>query len=314
MSIRIALIFVIVTCALLTARIVFGDPATRWTTALEATPAGSDLASTLDNKITEFKGTVREYAETELCWGNIDNDGCPIQDSGRLREGACRVFAENSSPSALHANDWATSSTADLDQGRLWVDTDGPDDTGANADDNQLYVYDSSFELVNGVPTDDRTNWDAADAQVTEHLKAVRVRRTGTQDLACVVGTAINWDTESGGFDDDAMHDDITNNERLTTPSNATRVRLFASIDTGTSVGANRSVGYAIRQDGSTIVTQAIEAITFEQPASFSLATGPVAVTGGTTYFEVILSNCSNNDNSLDVVQTTSSFSMEVIQ
>ena len=286
-----------------------------WSTGtFEASPAGSDLASTIDNQIRELKTTTREYAETEMCWSANDTDGCPVSNNGRLREGACRVFLEDTEPATLNAADFPPGSTA-LDGGRLWADSN---------DSNQLYVYDAAFEEVDGVPAADRTNWNASDTQLDEHLLAVKATLSGTYDASaanCASPLAIVWDTES--FDDNTMHDTVTSDttrRRLVTPVGSTRVRLQAYIHGGTDNGTTLRLPWAIRQDGTTevAVVSALNGNANGQSA-ITIDTGPITVTGGTTYFEVIPSSnasfgCSLGNGTAEVVQTDSYFTLEVIK
>ena len=291
------------------------DPAVTWTTAFESTPAGTALASTIDNRITELKGTIREYGEAETCWGDSDTDGCSTANSGLLREGGARAFAEDTAPTALHGRG-ALTSTADpapLDQGRLWVDTN-------SSPVNHLQVYDAAWEDVDGVPAADRTDWDRADADIIEHLLAVRATKSATTDTdtgtTCAVLSTIAWDTES--FDDSTMHDNVTNNNRLTTPTDATRVRVTANI-VGAAAASLSHYEFGIRQDGATVVARSTQTNNSGLPAMipvYVLDSGPITVTGGTTYFEVYpsISACTHAAGTFEVAQTSSWFAMEVLK
>lgn len=291
---------------------------TTWTTGtFEATPDGANLISDGDNKIREFKSTVRDYGEAEICWSDSSSTGCSIANSGLLRQGAARAFFTTAAPTNLNGTS-TTGSTA-LDNGRLWVDSDSSGDGGVtNPRDNKIRVYDAAWEEANGVPDADRNAWYAASNQVTESLLAVKATKNATTDISganCASPVAIPWNTES--FDDSSMHDNATNNSRLTTPSGATRVRLHAFIHLSATNGLTYNFPVGFRQDGSSFVaTQTFYNSNSAVQPLFTIESGPITVTGGTTYFEVIpnATTCTNTDGSGDTVQTDSYFSMEVIQ
>jgi hypothetical protein len=199
-----------------------------------------------------------------------------------------------------------------LDNGRLWVDSD-------SSPVNHLQVYDSAWEDVDGVPASDRTSWNNTTTQVTEHLKAVRATMSADDDVTdgnCATPTAINFDTEA--FDDDTMHDNVTNNTRLTTPTGATRVRVTANINHEAATNAFR-FRWNIRQDGSAEVAKSNTintAASVDVRPSFVLDSGPITVTGGTTYFELMpeTDGCALVNGDGDLVLSTSWFAMEVLQ
>lgn len=51
---------------------------------------------------------------------------------------------------------------------------------------------------------------------------------SGTQNIVTSTFTALDWDTED--YDTDAIHDNVTNNSRLTVPGGVTRIQLFGQI------------------------------------------------------------------------------------
>ena len=298
------------------------EPPVLWGSAggtFEASPAGTDLVSAGDDKIREMKQTVRDYGEAELCWSANDSTGCSIPDSGLLRQGAARAFFQTSAPPQLSGST-AIGAARTLDNGRLWADSDSSTDGGVTTPrDNKLRVYDAAWEEANGVPDADRNAWYAAANGLTTHLLAVRATLSGTSDTSganCASPLAVAWNTES--FDDSTLHDTASNNNRLLTPSGATRVRVHANIVSATS-GAAAIFGYVIRDNAATIIARSNPYNNFgavSTPPTFVIETGPVTVTGGTTWFEVFPNTtaCLNADGTLEVVQNTSWFSLEVIK
>lgn len=123
--------------------------------------------------------------------------------------------------------------------------------------------------------------------------------------------TAVAWDSES--YDTDTIHDNVTNNTRLTTPSGVTKVRLQGQVDVS-AFTANTWVSLVIRKNGSAAYVGAAVQIS-EINATFAdvSVSGPIlSVTGGTDYFELYLQTAA--DTSITVAAQTSWFAMEIIE
>jgi hypothetical protein len=132
----------------------FGQNIWDITPNFEGEPAAGDPVSEGDDRIRELKLEIRQRAETEHCWGDMDTDGCvgfgAGADSGRHREGSARVFFETAIPVNLGdhtgtVDDYDSAGggaeTNALDEGRLWVDEDSDPV-------NAMWVYDAAFEEV----------------------------------------------------------------------------------------------------------------------------------------------------------------------
>lgn len=127
--------------------------------------------------------------------------------------------------------------------------------------------------------------------------------------------TAIAWDTEV--YDDNSMHDNATNNTRLTVPSGVTRVRLSFQMESNipaytsgdcTHTAVLRKNGSASSFDGQAIDTIFNENhISHNQRLHFSTV---LSVTGG-DYFEVF---ASSSVASTTYITDVSWFLMEVIK
>lgn len=78
----------------------------------------------------------------------------------------------------------------------------------------------------------DFTTQDAATYKANIDKSAARtgalVYRTTTQSFATGVWAAVGFDNES--YDDDSIHDNVTNNSRLTVPTGVTKVKLTSRI------------------------------------------------------------------------------------
>lgn len=178
-----------------------------------------------------------------------------------------------------------------------------------------IVVPDEAYDATawNGsleVPTKNAVR-DKIESLGSAAFRGALVRKAADQTAANYTAiTAVTWDQES--YDTDTIHDNVTNNTRLTVPSGATYVRVSAAI-----VLANFSVdaffGLSIRKNGSATYdgrpTQYTEVGTAAMGATLS---SPVlAVTPG-DYFEVFL--IVETDTSIDVSSTASWFAMEVVR
>jgi hypothetical protein len=309
--------FFLLIAAILFVRVAVGESPVTWTTGTyEGTPAGSDLASTIDNNIRELKSTIRDYAESELCWGDGSSTGCTTGNDGQLREGATRVFAEDSAPANLNM---ANRTGNSLDQGRLWVDTN-------TSPDNHLQVYNGGWEDVDGVPATDRTNWNAVDTQVDEHLVAVKATRTADvtieagPDTSCQAEVILAWNSETGGFDDATLHDTVTNNSRLEVPDNATRVKVSANLVFLHSSGSSADLlatAY-IKKTGATpyVAGQTYFNTGLEPVANVKPNINFDAIVDATTsdYFEIAVIVCYTETGNFQLESDGSWFALEVIQ
>lgn len=145
-----------------------------WTAAFETNPANGDSVSQADDHMRQIKGEVRERLETEIDFGEIGNI---TTDTGRLLEGAARAFRQTTAPTVNGAITAGCLAEADYDgnrgcdDGRLFLDSDGPDNTGSTADDNTLYVSvdsdtdgdaDSWAAVPATLPTSSIILWDAS--------------------------------------------------------------------------------------------------------------------------------------------------------
>ncbi|MBI4822673.1 MAG: hypothetical protein HY805_00355 [Nitrospirae bacterium] len=152
------------------------------------------------------------------------------------------------------------------------------------------------------------SNWNA-DHAIT--FRGALVGKSGNVSLPASAWSTIAYDTEV--YDTDNIHDNATNNSRLTVPSGVTKVRL-------TSVGAFTATGFTFAcrliKNGTTVIccslTDAPVAPGGEGPP-YSLVSPVIEVAAG-DYFEFQL----NMNNARDLAATSSvhgptQFGMEII-
>jgi hypothetical protein len=141
-------------------------------------------------------------------------------------------------------------------------------------------------------------------------FRGALVRKAVDQTAANYTTTsAVAWDQEA--YDTDAIHDNSTQNTRLTVPAGVTRVRLGARIDLG-SVTNDMWVFVLIYKGGSASFDGA-PATAAEIGVSVPTITvwSPVLVVEAAQYFECMLG--IETDTSVTVVAATSWFAMEII-
>ena len=184
-----------------------------WDSTFDTTPAGSENVSTGAQRIRESRLQTRQRLEVEHFYGS-GTDGFN-DDNGLHRVGSARAFYDGTAPTVLgwlpsgapgttiadmnNADpDTAFDGVADLDDsatnsggaleddvghGRLWMDQDGPDDTGSTDDDMKLYGY-------VGVAGNDNGAWAELIAQ-----------HDNTQELEYIKPGAKNLVINGGAFD-----------------------------------------------------------------------------------------------------------------
>jgi hypothetical protein len=122
-------------------------------------------------------------------------------------------------------------------------------------------------------------------ADGTHKFKGALVNRATDQSIGTATTTVVAWDAEQ--YDTDSVHDNVTNNSRLTVPSGVTRVRLAAYIVFGASATGNRKVN--IRKNGGASYwgyASYVMAGLSGTPTEIIIQTPPIVVTPG-DYFEV---------------------------
>lgn len=157
-----------------------------------------------------------------------------------------------------------------------------------NAAGNSRKVQRSNFGLVRGAMVKKSADQTAADYSASP---------------------AIAWDAEI--FDTDSIHDNSTNNSRLTVPSGVTYVRCGAHVRLA-NVAASADIALVLSKNGSSIFNGACSQ-QHEYSGStprISFTSGPIPVAGG-DYFESLLG--ISGDASIDITASISNFWMEIL-
>lgn len=123
--------------------------------------------------------------------------------------------------------------------------------------------------------------------------------------------TAVTWDSETGGYDTDSIHDNSTNPSRMSVPSGVSYVQLYGNIRIDNKTAADW-VQAIIQKTGANVI--GLPNVFFEPGSSqvqWNFCSAPIAVTGGTDYFEMKIQ--AESDTAIDINSTFSWFAMRLI-
>lgn len=141
-------------------------------------------------------------------------------------------------------------------------------------------------------------------------FRGARVKKSAnlTGQNLTAAPTVVTFDAED--FDTGGYHDNVTNNSRLTTLSGENYVEVVANLLLN-NVTASTLVHLFIYKNGSEIARASVTPATVA-PGVY-LSTGPLAVTGGTDYFEMYV-QVGAGDTSVDILASTTRFSINVLE
>ena len=141
-------------------------------------------------------------------------------------------------------------------------------------------------------------------------FRGALVKKTANQTAAdYTTRTAIAWDGET--YDTDTIHDNATNNTRLTVPTGVTYVRLSSGIQI-TNFTADLWMRLSLQKNGSLDYDGSTQANTEAGTTTLylNLMSPVLAVTAG-DYFEITLQ--VETDTSIDITAARTWFAMEIV-
>ena len=141
-------------------------------------------------------------------------------------------------------------------------------------------------------------------------FRGALVKKTADQTAAdYTTRTAIAWDGET--YDTDAIHDNATNNTRLTVPTGVTYVRLSAGIQI-VNFTADLWMRLSLQKNGSLNYDGSTQANTEAGITTLylNLMSPVLPVTAG-DYFEITLQ--VETDTSIDITAARTWFAMEIV-
>jgi hypothetical protein len=141
-------------------------------------------------------------------------------------------------------------------------------------------------------------------------FRGALVYLNATQSISTGTATAINFTNEE--YDTDSIHDNATNNTRLTVPSGASKVRVSGNVLFENSSNAQKTV--RIQYNGNN--PDSINAGTYVQLYSEGVtrlqAVTPISSVSAGDYFELVVAHAVGS--SINVGATSTWFCMEVIE
>lgn len=123
-------------------------------------------------------------------------------------------------------------------------------------------------------------------------FKGAQVKRTTTQSITTATPTMVNWDAED--YDTDAVHDNATNNTRLSVPTGTGIVKVIvgACVEWADNSTGDRTI--SIEKNGAGAFQGASTKFRTSKNQSWECVySAPVAVTAGTDYFEIEVTQTS---------------------
>lgn len=141
-------------------------------------------------------------------------------------------------------------------------------------------------------------------------FRGALVAKTASQSVPNSTDTTLTWNSET--YDTDNIHNNVTNNTRLTVPAGVTRAILRVNLSLQVSTVGRRNV--SILKNGTTfpgmgyVGTQGASS----NPMGISLLSSTISVIAG-DFFEVIL-NQSSGGNLNVLAESRTSFSMEIVE
>lgn len=148
------------------------------------------------------------------------------------------------------------------------------------------------------------------------------VTKSAAQSILNGTTTIVTFDSETGGYDTDAIHDNVTNNHRLTVPTGVTKVKLTACLVWASDTDGYRQLEFSKNDDTVPLPTFALGAPIARVDASATTST--ISISSETAVLDVVATDyfcvmCSQTAGAaLDLDETNGAgntyFSMEIIK
>lgn len=146
-----------------------------------------------------------------------------------------------------------------------------------------------------------------ADASTLPKFRGARATLT-TAFITSASVLAVTWASED--FDTDAIHDNATNNSRLTVPTGSGITKVIITANAGFGTPSSSVMQFFIRKNGTTTIAGQSEGGAFTGGERLSASTGPIDVVEG-DYFEATIFTSVAGSITADA---GSNFSMMVVE
>jgi hypothetical protein len=145
-------------------------------------------------------------------------------------------------------------------------------------------------------------------------FRGALVRKAADQTTlnATGAGVALTWDSETGGYDTDTIHDNSTEPTRLTVPTGVTRVRLSAQVYWLLTTADTFKLLQLEKNGSFAYVGSASSGTEIGASSGSGQIHSPVLTVTAGDYFEIRL--FEESDTSITIESDNSWFAMEIIE
>lgn len=262
------------------------------------------------NEAYSFGGQPVTYFIKSNAGPQVLNDALTVQK---------KLMAKSGAGGALNPNDCGFVFDGDPDSG-LFSASDGTIDLYINGS----VIMASSSGTVNfsvaNLQHNSNAVWHAGN--IAAGTRGALAYLNASQSITNNVGTAVQFNAEN--YDTDALHDNVTNNTRMTVPSGVSKIRLNANVKWGLNTTGQRFIAFwkngavfnGDSQSSVETITAAIPSASGKGP--LQQIESPILNVSPGDYFEVVV--IQNSGGALNVLggsagsSIESYFSMEIIQ
>ena len=270
-------------------------------------------------KDADIGSTVQAYNATtvldaDVTYGLLDTNGDVGTGAGQLAIGNhnhsgvyepadATILKDADISSTVQA--YSATNTLDADVTYGLLNTNGDVGTGAGqlAIGNHTHDSITDTNLVDKSAAETITGiWDfnadklKVNGSIVREFRGAYVTDSANQSLTTGVQASIDFNSES--YDTDTIHDNATNNQRLTVPSGTTYARVSASVEYANNATGIRTVDIYV--DNTTRVSWQIEHSPASSDNTIVRTTTDWILTSGVTYFNVRA--YQNSGGALDIV------------
>lgn len=192
-----------------------------------------------------------------------------------------------------------------------WDDTPGEWVAQAPSGITSFALGDATDVDTAGQATGEKLTYDGA-GWVSQGFRGALVKKAAdetTANYSASGGTAVPWTGEE--YDTDSIHDNVTNNTRLTVPASVTKVKVWATISMSLGTAAD-TITLRINKNGSPAVGLPFLRAEGGNASTGMLISTPVLVVTAGDYFELLMD--VESDTSITIAANRSAMALEIVE